>query len=293
MTAASDMSAPRLADLEVLYDTHHRQALGLAYRILGDRGDAEEVVQEVFLSAWRTAQQYDPARGSSHAWILAMVRNRSIDVLRARRRRPVQPLVEGEDPPGTEDVPAQAVSNVDADAARVAMNSLPPEQKPWLFLAPLTDVLVQGVMLAHMKETGISRIALANADSAFGTSGREPLGNQAEQYGVKIVAQQTFGNTDKDVTPQLTNIRGSDAQAVVIWSSGPVTAIATRNYRQLGIKVPLYLSHAGNDFNFVRLSMVVSAPSIAIVSVISRITCDGSISVLFRTSDTSSMSVAC
>ena len=64
-----------------------------------------------------------------------MVRNRSIDVLRARRRRPVQPLVEGEDPPAAEDVPAQAASNIDADAARVALNSLPPEQKQVIELA--------------------------------------------------------------------------------------------------------------------------------------------------------------
>lgn len=127
--------APELADLEALYDAHHRQAIGLAYRILGDLGDAEEVVQEVFLSAWRSGHTYDPARGSTHTWILSMVRNRSIDVLRARRRRPVQPLVEGLDPPDSLDVPAQAVSNVDADAARLALNALPPEQKQVIELA--------------------------------------------------------------------------------------------------------------------------------------------------------------
>jgi RNA polymerase sigma-70 factor (ECF subfamily) len=134
------MSAPRspvpqLADLEALYDSYHRQAIGLAYRILSDVGDAEEVVQEVFLSAWRSGHTYDPARGSTHTWILSMVRNRSIDVLRARRRRPVQPLAEGLDPPDTADVPTQAVSNVDADAARVALNSLPPEQKQVIEMA--------------------------------------------------------------------------------------------------------------------------------------------------------------
>jgi RNA polymerase sigma-70 factor, ECF subfamily len=124
-----DAAAPRLAELEALYDTHHRQAIGVAYRIVGDLGEAEEVVQEVFLSAWRTGHHYDPARGSERAWVLSMVRNRSIDVLRARRRRPVQAMVEGLDPPDAEDVPARAVSNVDADAARVALNALPPDQK--------------------------------------------------------------------------------------------------------------------------------------------------------------------
>jgi RNA polymerase sigma-70 factor (ECF subfamily) len=131
----SPADAPRLADLEALYDAHNRQAIGLAYKILGDLGEAEEVVQEVFLSAWRTQHQYDASRGTTHAWILAMVRNRSIDVLRARRRRPVQPLAEGFDPPDHADVPAAAVANVDAAAARTAMDALPPEQRQVLELA--------------------------------------------------------------------------------------------------------------------------------------------------------------
>ncbi len=134
MTAAP-APVPELGQLEVLYDAHHRQAIGLAYRILSNRGDAEEVVQEVFLAAWRSGHTYDPARGSRHSWILAMVRNRSIDVLRARQRRPVEQLAEGIDPPDSSDVPSQAVSNVDAESARVAMDSLPPEQKQALELA--------------------------------------------------------------------------------------------------------------------------------------------------------------
>ena len=127
--------APELADLEALYDAHHRQAIGLAYRLLGDLGDAEEVVQEAFLAAWRSGHTYDATRGSTHTWLLSMVRNRSIDVLRARKRRPVQPLAEGVDPPDASDVPAEAVSNVDAQAARAAMDALPPEQKQVIELA--------------------------------------------------------------------------------------------------------------------------------------------------------------
>jgi RNA polymerase sigma-70 factor (ECF subfamily) len=132
---ASPTPVPELGQLELLYDAHHRQAIGLAYRILGDLGDAEEVIQEVFLAAWRFGHTYDSSRGSTHTWILSMVRNRSIDVLRARQRRPVQQLAQGVDPPDSSDVPSQAVSNVDAETARVAMNSLPPEQKQAIELA--------------------------------------------------------------------------------------------------------------------------------------------------------------
>jgi len=126
---------PDLANLEALYDAHHRQAIGLAYRMLGDLGDAEEVVQEVFLSAWRSGHTYDPTRGTTHTWILSMVRNRCIDVLRARRRRPVQPLAEGVDVPDAADVPTEAATNVDAARARQALETLPPEQKEAIELA--------------------------------------------------------------------------------------------------------------------------------------------------------------
>jgi branched-chain amino acid transport system substrate-binding protein len=131
---------------------------------------------------------------------------------------------------------------------------LPPEDKQWIFLAPLTDVLVQSVMMKDMQKKGIKKIALLNADSPFGTSGREQLEKHAAGYGIAIAMQQTFGNADKDMTPQLTKIRGSDAQATVIWATGPGQAISVKNYRQLGIKHPVYLSHAANDFNFVRLA---------------------------------------
>ena len=131
---------------------------------------------------------------------------------------------------------------------------LPPDKKQDMFLAPLTDVLVQSVMMKDMNKKGISKIALLNADSGFGTSGRKQLEKHASKYGITIVMQQTYGNRDKDMTPQLTKIRGSGAQATVIWGTGPGQAIATKNHRQLGIKTPLYLSHAANDFNFVRLA---------------------------------------
>ena len=131
---------------------------------------------------------------------------------------------------------------------------MPAAEKKWIFLAPLTDVLVQSVMLADLKAKGVKRIALLNSDTPFGTSGREQLEKNAGAYGVTIVMQQTFANDDKDITPQLTRIRGSDAEASVIWGTGPGLAIAVKNHRQLGIKTPVYLAHSANDFNFLRLA---------------------------------------
>jgi RNA polymerase sigma-70 factor (ECF subfamily) len=71
--------------LALLYDHHAARLLGLAQRILGEGGEAEEVVQEVFLYAWRATATFDPSRGSVIAWLLVATRSRAIDRLRARR----------------------------------------------------------------------------------------------------------------------------------------------------------------------------------------------------------------
>jgi branched-chain amino acid transport system substrate-binding protein len=130
----------------------------------------------------------------------------------------------------------------------------PPEKRRFTFLAPLTDVVVQSVMFKDMQAKGIKKIAILNSDVAFGTSGRDSLDKGAGGYGITVVARETFGNADTDMTPQLTKIRASDAEATVIWATGPGLAISTKNHRALGIKTPLYLAHSSNDFNFLRLA---------------------------------------
>jgi len=134
-SATTEQTGTGLGTLEVLYEEYHRQALGLALRVLGNMGEAEEVVQEAFLAAWRAGHTYDPARGSTRTWILTLVRNRAIDVVRVRQRRPVQPLDDSFDPPDSSDVPLQAALNVDAARVAEAMYRLPPEQRAVIELA--------------------------------------------------------------------------------------------------------------------------------------------------------------
>lgn len=76
--------------LGLFYDRHASVALGLLCRMLGDRNEAEEVLQEVFLQVWRDARRYDPDRASPRGWLLLIARSRALDRHRAtvaRRRR--------------------------------------------------------------------------------------------------------------------------------------------------------------------------------------------------------------
>jgi RNA polymerase sigma-70 factor (ECF subfamily) len=110
------------AALRMVYDRLAVKLLGVAARILGDRQDAEDVVQDVFVTIWQKAGEFQPARGAGEAWLIAITRNRAIDRLRARGRRqhaPVDSIDQHADPGARTDAPAEA-----ADAARSVQHAL-------------------------------------------------------------------------------------------------------------------------------------------------------------------------
>jgi RNA polymerase sigma-70 factor (ECF subfamily) len=78
------------AALAELYDRHAAAVYGASFRLLGQRYEAEEVVQETFLALWNRAEQFDPGRGSLRAWLMTIGRNRAIDRLRAAGREPAR-----------------------------------------------------------------------------------------------------------------------------------------------------------------------------------------------------------
>ena len=116
--------------------------------------------------------------------------------------------------------------------------------KKWVFKTAHTDRMAAEKVMQDMKKRGLSRLALLSESSGFGKSGRSQTLLAAERMGIEIVADETYGPKDTDVTAQLTNIKGNaGAEALLVFGFGQGPAIVTKNYQQLGMTTPLYQSH--------------------------------------------------
>jgi len=115
--------------------------------------------------------------------------------------------------------------------------------KPWVFKTPQTDEHAVEKIYEYLTSEGVTKIAIITVSNGYGESGKEQLKAQAEEAGITIVAEEAYGEEDSDMTAQLTNIKGTDAEAIVCWGTNPGPAIIAKNLVQLGIELPLIQSH--------------------------------------------------
>jgi len=122
----------------------------------------------------------------------------------------------------------------------------------WVFKTPQKDSDAAIRIYEYMQNHRISKVAIITGTTSFGSEGRAQLLKYAPEYGITVLADETYGPGDTDMTAQLTRIKGTEAQAVVNWSIVPAQTIVVKNMRQLGMTIPLFQSHGFGNIKYVQ-----------------------------------------
>jgi branched-chain amino acid transport system substrate-binding protein len=125
----------------------------------------------------------------------------------------------------------------------------------WVFRTPPTDSMAITKVLQYLKNTlKFTKIAILHDSNAFGTGGADELQSKAPGYGIQVEAREQYGSTDTDMTAQLTKIKPTSAQALVVWGTNPGPASIAKNMQQLGMTIPFIGSHGIANKKFIELA---------------------------------------
>ena len=124
----------------------------------------------------------------------------------------------------------------------------------WVFKSPQRSSVAVKRLFMYLKEKQIGKIALLTASDSFGKDGANWLKKLAPEFGLSIVAEESFGPKDTDMTAQLTKVKNALPQAIVVWTIGPAGSIVSKNKMQLGIDLPLFQCHGLPDPKYIELA---------------------------------------
>jgi branched-chain amino acid transport system substrate-binding protein len=124
----------------------------------------------------------------------------------------------------------------------------------WVFKSPQRSSTAVEKLYGYLKKEKLNKIALITASDGFGKDGKGWLEKTAPNFGLTIVADESFNPKDTDMTAQLTKISSSNPDAIVCWTIGPAGAIVSKNAKQLNIKTPLFQCHGLPDPKYVELA---------------------------------------
>jgi len=130
----------------------------------------------------------------------------------------------------------------------------PVEERKWVFKTAQSDIVMIEKIMSYLKQKNLTKIAFMYMNNAYGDNGKKAITAALKDSGISLVAEEKFDAADTDMTPQLTNVKASGAQAVVVWAIPPSASILTKNYKELGLSIPLIHSHGVGNQNFIDLA---------------------------------------
>ena len=130
----------------------------------------------------------------------------------------------------------------------------PVEEAHWVFKTPHSDIHAVQRLYKYLNEQGIKKVGTLVDSNAFGTSGLEQLEAQSKEYGIDIVAKESYNTQDPDMSTQLTKIKSAKAEAVLVWGTNPGPAVIAKNLRDLNLDIPMVSSHGIANQTFIDLA---------------------------------------
>ncbi len=124
----------------------------------------------------------------------------------------------------------------------------------YVFKSPQRSSIAVKRLFMYLKGKGLTKVALLSAADGFGKDGARWMEKLAPEYGIEIIAQESFGTRDTDMTAQLTKVENASPQALIAWTIGPAGSIIAKNKAQLGINLPLFQCHGLPDPKYVELA---------------------------------------
>ncbi len=149
-------------------------------------------------------------------------------------------------PTGTGQTMAIRQQVEEAEIPNVSMaggNVITDQLSQWVFVTPPSNRIVVPFALEYLKNKGWTKVGLITDSGGFGKDGKAVIEEEADNYGIEIVANETYNPTDVDMKAQLTKIKGTDAQVVLAWTAGKGASIIAKNVKELGMEIPLVVSH--------------------------------------------------
>lgn len=130
----------------------------------------------------------------------------------------------------------------------------PVSERQWVFKTPQSDIVMVNKIIEYLKNNNMQKVAFLSMNNSYGDGGKKAFTTAAKEGGITVVAEEKFDATDKDMTPQLTRVKASGAQAVIVWAIPPSASILTKNFKDMGLTIPLIHSHGVGNQNFIDLA---------------------------------------
>ncbi len=130
----------------------------------------------------------------------------------------------------------------------------PVTERQWVFKTPQSDIVMISKIIDYLQSNNLQKVAFMSMNNSYGDGGKKVFDAAAKENNLTIVTEEKFDAADKDMTPQLSKIKGSGAQAVIVWAIPPSASILTKNFKDMGLTIPLIHSHGVGNQSFIDLA---------------------------------------